>query len=105
MIPQYKVTESDQQRLIKRLGKDKALAVIVAIEYERLTQQQQAEILDVARMTLYRWRKEPRFIKEYDRLHEKKSWFIRQSVRKRKKHRYTANDILSNQTLLQRLLS
>jgi len=104
MMPQYKVTESDQQRLIKRLGNDKALAVIVAIEYESLTQQQQAEILDVARMTLYRWRKEPRFIAEYERLHEKKARFIMQSFRKRNNSRYSVNEIISNQTLLQRLL-
>lgn len=104
MIPHYKVTESDQQRLIKRLGKNKALAVIVAIEYESLTQQQQADILDVARMTLYRWRQEPRFIAEYDRLHEKKSRFIMQSFRKRNNIRYSVNEIISNQTLLQRIL-
>lgn len=104
MIPQYKVTDSDRQRLIKRLGNAKALAVIVAIEYERLTQQQQADILEITRMTLYRWRKEPRFIAEYDRLHAKKARFIMQSFRKRNKHRYSVNEIISNQTLLQRLL-
>lgn len=102
MIPRYKVNDSDRQRLIKRLGDDKALAVIVAIEYESLTQQQQADILDITRMTLYRWRKEPRFIAEYDRLHQKKARFIMQSYKKR---RYSVNDILSSKTLLQRLLS
>lgn len=104
MIPQYKVTDSDRQRLIKRLGNEKALAVIVAIEYERLTQQQQAELLDITRMTLYRWRKEPRWIAEYDRLHQKKSRFIMQSFRKRKRSRITVNDILDDKSLLHRML-
>lgn len=102
MIPQYKVSESDRQRLIKRLGNDKAIAVIVATEYERLTQQQQADMLGISRMTLYRWRQEPRWIAEYDRLHAKKARFIMQSFKKR---RFSVNDTMTDKTLLQRLLS
>lgn len=104
MIPQYKVTDSDRQRLIKRLGDEKAISVIVAIEYERLTQQQQAELLDITRMTLYRWRKEPRWNTEYDRLHKKKVRFIQSYFRKRKRSRITVNDILDDKSLLHRML-
>ena len=101
---QYRVNESDRQRLIKRLGHDKALSVIVALEYERLTQQQQAEILGIARMTLYRWRQEPSWIAEYDRVHKKKVQYIKRYFRASNKNRFSVRDLLDGKSLYSRML-
>lgn len=101
---QYRVTESDRQRIIKRLGHDKALSVIVALEYERLTQQQQAEIVGISRMTLYRWRQEPSWIAEYDRVHKKKVQYIKRYFRACNRNRFSVRDLLDGKSLYSRML-
>lgn len=102
MYERYKLTDKDIERLDNRLNHHKKVIAIKLLIETSLTQEQIAELTGIQRMTLYRWRKNDRnFIREHDRLFDKAIKHMQKSLRKYR--RYTVDDILGNQTLLNSL--
>lgn len=101
--PPYKVSDEEWQRLERELKghKAKVAAIVVLAENDGyVTQEEVAEIVGVARMTLYRWlRHDYVYQYELDRQYELMSEHYRKIFR-RSRRRPTASDILGDMDYL-----
>lgn len=102
--PPYRVSDKEWQRLERELKghKAKVAAIVVLAENDGyVTQEEVAEIVGVARMTLYRWlRHDYVYQYELERQYELMSEHYRKVSRRVRRRRPSVSDILGDMEYL-----
>ncbi|UED78735.1 helix-turn-helix domain-containing protein [Lysinibacillus sp. CD3-6] len=108
-IKPFEIKDTEMARLEREMKGNltKVLAIKIDVEYYgKLTQQQIADMLGIARMTLYRWKRYD-YIFEYEleRQHELRSEHYRKESRKLSdRRRISASAILGDEAYLRMAL-
>lgn len=103
----YKVSDKDKARLMKELKGDKrkVKAIVMLAEYEgRLTLEEIAGYVGVARMTLWRWQQGD-YVYQYelDRQYKRQQEHFQRQLR-RNKGRFTTAQILGDPKMLEMIV-